>query len=153
MVKTLSSKPLTQAIDDIPDAVKSSKGVFPWSLATSRDALEEMREEFPSRESFKDSLSCEVKVSVEEHERASVIWRECECRCLRDYMLLYLKLDVFLLADVFESFRKTAIAEDGLDPANFFSIPGLSWCSAIKSMSTNGYQMQLLQDSLMYEFF
>lgn len=55
-----------------------------------------------------------------------------------------------MLADVFETFRKTAMNEDGLDPANFFSIPGLSWCAALQSMPR---QLQLLKDLEMYDFF
>jgi len=64
--------------------------------------------------------------------------------------MVYLKVDVFLLADVFETFRKTAMQEDELDPANFFGIPGLSWCSALRSMSR---ELHLLTDLEMYSFF
>ena len=153
LVKTLSQKPLTEALTDIPNIAKTSKGIFPYSLASSCAALEEKRDELPEMVLFKDSLSGQVKVSKEEHDKASQIWHECNCKSLKDYMLVYLKLDVFLLADVFESFRRTGIAEDGLDPANFFSIPGLSWASALKNMSEQGYELELLQDSTMYEFF
>jgi hypothetical protein len=65
-------------------------------------------------------------------------------------MLIYLKVDVFLLADVFETFRATAVEEDELDPANFFGIPGLSWCAALRSMPC---KLDLLQDLEMYNFF
>ena len=85
-----------------------------------------------------------------EYEYAQRLWRECGCKNLKDYLLLYLQLDVYLLADVFETFRQTALQEDGLEPLNFFSIPGLAWCSALKSLPR---PLELLQDSLMYEFF
>ena len=65
-------------------------------------------------------------------------------------MLLYLKLDIYLLADVFESFRETAIIEDTLDPLHYYSIPGVSWDSALKSMPR---PLELLSDHTMYNFF
>jgi hypothetical protein len=43
-----------------------------------------------------------------------------------------------------------ALEQDGLDPVNFVSIPGLSWDSAFKMTGTS---LDLLQDSVMYEFF
>ena len=72
-----------------------------------------------------------VRITDEEYEHAQRMWRECGCRSLKDYMLVYLNVDVHLLADVFESFRAVTIADDGLDPVNFFSIPGLSWTSVL----------------------
>lgn len=59
-------------------------------------------------------------------------------------------MDVYQLADVFESFRELALVQDGLDPVNFVSIPGLSWESAFKMTGTT---VDLLQDSSMYEYF
>ena len=59
-------------------------------------------------------------------------------------------MDVHQLADVFEAFREMALVQDGLDPVNFVSIPGLSWESAFKM---TGATVDLLQDSSMYEFF
>ena len=62
----------------------------------------------------------------------------------------YLKMDVHQLADVFQTFRSMALEQDGLDPVNFVSIPGLSWESAFKMTGTT---VDFLQDSVMYEFF
>jgi hypothetical protein len=41
--------------------------------------------------------------------------------------MAYLKCDVLLLADVFENFRKMCKSNYNLDPANYISLPGLSW--------------------------
>ena len=58
------------------------------------------------------------------------------------------------MADVFETFRKTALDEDSLDPLHFFSIPGLSWTSAFKMRSNlNQKPIDLLQDVEMYQYF
>jgi hypothetical protein len=56
-----------------------------------------------------------------------------------------LKLDVYQLEDVFESFRQTALQQDGMYPVNYVSIPGLTWDSAFKMTSAS---VDLLQDSI-----
>ena len=43
-----------------------------------------------------------------------------------DYHDLYLKTDVFLLADFFETFINTCLEYYGLDSCHYFSSPGLS---------------------------
>ena len=59
-------------------------------------------------------------------------------------------MDVHQLADVFESFRTMALEQDGLDPVNYVSVPGLTWDSAFRMTNSS---IHLLQDSIMYEFF
>jgi DNA polymerase type B, organellar and viral len=136
---------------DLPEEARTGKGIFPYSFITSQAVLEEERDALPSREvAFYDMLADSVTVTEADFDRAQAIWRLAECRNLKDYMLMYLKVDVYLLADVFETFRKTAMQEDALDPANFFGIPGLSWCSALKSMNR---ELELLQDLSMYDYF
>ena len=46
-------------------------------------------------------------------------------RNMRDYLDLYLKADVFLLADLFGEFRNIFLEYYGLDPCHYFSSPGL----------------------------
>ena len=45
---------------------------------------------------------------------------------------LYVQCDTFLLADVFENFRKKCIEIYKLDPTYFLSAPGLAWQSMFK---------------------
>ena len=44
-----------------------------------------------------------------------------------DYHDLYLKVDVLLLADVFEDFINTCFEYYGLDTCHYFTSTGLSW--------------------------
>ena len=39
---------------------------------------------------------------------------------------LYLRADVLLLADVFENFRRMCLNQYKLDPAHYYTSPGLS---------------------------
>ena len=51
---------------------------------------------------------------------------------LGEYDDLYLKMDVILSANVFEAFRKVCLDHYGLDPAHFYTVPGLSWKACLK---------------------
>ena len=70
--------------------------------------------------SFKDYLTCEK------------IWDEFDIKDMGDYHDHYLKKDVLLLADVFETFIDTCLKFYGLDPGHYFSSPGLSWDAMLK---------------------
>ena len=53
-------------------------------------------------------------------------------KTMKDYHDLYLKTDVLLLADVFENFRDVCIEDYKLDPAWYYTAPGLAWESCLK---------------------
>ena len=57
--------------------------------------------------------------------------------------MTYLKSDVLLLADVFENFRKTCLKHYNLDPAHYYTSPGLAWDACLK---TTKQELQLLVD-------
>ena len=63
---------------------------------------------------------------------------------LGEYNDLYLKTDVLLLSNVFESFRNECLQHHGLDPAaHFYTTPGLAWQACLKKM---GVRLELLTD-------
>ena len=59
------------------------------------------------------------------------------------YHDLYLRSDVLLLAHVCENFRDMCLKIYELDPAKFFSAPGLAWQAALKK---TGVELELLTD-------
>ena len=124
---------LTASNDKIPDRMKYSKGIYPYSLPKTFSDLTENRDSLQSLADVYDVISENVSVSESEHEIARHAWITCRCKSLKDYMMRYLRLDVYQLADIFNAYRKMVIAEDGLEPLNYYGISGLSWDAAIKS--------------------
>ena len=52
-------------------------------------------------------------------------------------------MDIILLANVFESFRKVCLDNYGLDPAHFYTAPGLVWKACLKKIKI---RLELLLD-------
>ena len=71
-------------------------------------------------------------ISDANYEHAQAVWMVFGCNNLRDYHDLYFKTDVMLLPDVFENFRATRMKYYALDPAHYYTSPGLSWDALLK---------------------
>jgi len=80
------------------------KGIFPCSYLNSVERLSDTQ--LPSRENFYNQLT-DRHCSEESYQHAQNVWNAFECANLLDYLLLYLKVDVLLLCDVFEIFWKS----------------------------------------------
>ena len=116
------------------------KGVYPYQYVDSFERFSE--EQLPPIEAFYSDLSRE-QISVKDYDHAQNVWKEFNCKTLGDYHDLYLKTDVTLLADVFEQFRNTSMCHYGLDPAHYFTAPGMSWDALLKK---TGVELELLTD-------
>ena len=62
---------------------------------------------------------------------------------MKDYHKLYNLSDVLLLADFFANFRSICMNQYELDPAWYFSAPGLAWDATLKITKI---QLELLND-------
>ena len=102
------------------------KGVYPYEFMDGFEKFE--KRQLPKQTSFFSRLMQE-KVSDEDFAHAQRVWKEFECKNMGEFHDLYLLSDVLLLADVMESFRKLCEKHYELDPAHFFTTPGLA-CNA-----------------------
>ena len=100
------------------------KGIYPYGYMDSWDKFEETS--LPPASSFYSNLNMSG-VNDTDYEHACSIWKEFGIRNLGEYHDLYLRTDVILLANVFESFRRVCLENYGLDPAHFYTAPGLAW--------------------------
>jgi len=109
--------------------------------------------QLPSKEEFYSKLNDE-DITEDDYKRAQHVWNEFEMKTLGDYHDLYLKTDVCLLADIFENFRNVCMETYGLDPAHYFTAPGLSWDAMLKhtkvkidTFNDKQYNMQLFVEN------
>ena len=101
------------------------KGIYPYEYMSEWEKFKETK--LPPKEAFYSSKLNMAGVSEEDYEHANRVWKEFEIKNLGEYHDLYLKTDVILLANVFEAFREVCLKNYGLDPAHFYTAPGLAW--------------------------
>ena len=122
------------------------KGIYPYEYMDSWRRFSETK--LPDKEKFYSKLNDE-HITDEEYAHAQSVWETFECKTLGDYHDLYVKTDVALLADVFENFRNLRQEQYGLDPAHYYTSPGLSWDALLKK---TGVELDLFTDLEMYLF-
>lgn len=105
------------------------KGVFPYDWFNSANKLDETK--LPNKDEFYSTLNNE-NISDKDYELAQQVWKLSNCKTFHDYLNLYLKTDVVLLADVFEAFRDMCMNYYGLDPCHYYTAPGFSWDAMLK---------------------
>ena len=99
-------------------------------------------DKLPDKDKFYSKLNMDG-VSDKDYEHACKVWKEFGIKNMGEYHDLYLLTDVILLANVFELFRDVCMNNYGLDPAHFYTAPGLAWKACLKK---TGIRLELLQD-------
>ena len=125
------------------------KGVYPYEYVNSWDQFNETQ--LPPISAFYSNLNMS-SISKEDYQHAQRVWKEFGIRDLEDYHDLYLRTDVVLLANVFKAFRDTCLRHYTLDPAHFYTSPGLAWRACLKC---TGIKLELLTNPdmlLMFEW-
>jgi hypothetical protein len=117
-----------------------NKGYFCYEAITCDSVLNETS--VPTRERFHSNLRGGT-ISESEYVSVHEMWEAAGCKNLRDYMRIYLIIDVLLLTEVFEKFRKTLKNAYILDPVHFVSAPGFAMQSALYD---NKMKFALIQD-------
>ena len=116
------------------------KGFYPYEYMNSSKRFKE--DKIPSKEAFYSRLTGEG-ISDEGYEHVENVWNVFGMKTLQDYHDLYNVTDVLLLADVFENFRNVCMENYKLDPAHYFTAPGLAWDACLKITDV---ELELLSD-------
>ena len=122
------------------------KGIYPYAHMKSFQVFEETS--LPPKDAFRNDLTGD-DISDKDYEFAEQVWTTMNCESLGDYHDLYLYQDVFLLADIFEQFRHMCIKNYELDPAHYYTVPGLGWDAALKFTKV---KLETLHDIEMHQF-
>jgi len=149
-LSTLSSNLITPGYEKFREIAKvfkpedmplvTRKGVYPYEYTDNWNKLEETS--LPQKEEFYSTLT-ESNIENADYEHAKTVWDHFNCRSLGEYSDLYLKIDVLLLADVFENFRDLCLSTYHLDPAFYYTAPGFSFDCMLKYTSM---KLELLSD-------
>ncbi|CAH0562755.1 unnamed protein product [Brassicogethes aeneus] len=140
---------LKSQFSELPDEqfkLLTKKGVMPYDYIDSFNRFNETR--LPDIEKFYNKLEkkpCPRRF----YQRANEVWSSFGCRDLGEYVDLYMKTDILLLADVFEQFRTSCLKTYELDPAHYFTLPGYTWDCMLKYTEQ---ELELLTDLDMFLF-
>ena len=121
------------------------KGVYPYDYM---DCFDKFNEKLPPKEDFYSIMNNE-HISNKDYQHAKTVWETFKLKTMGEYHDLYLKSDILLLADVFETFRKTCLEYYKLDPCHYFTSPGLSWDAMLKMTDI---KLELMVDIDMFQF-
>ena len=127
--------------------VVKEKGIYPYEYMNSFKKFNET--ELPSKDKFFSSLK-NKRISEKDNSRAKNIWTTFKIKTLGEYHDFYLKTDVLLLCDVLEKFMNTCLSYYGLDSCHYFSSPGLSWDTMLK---TTRIELEHISDIDIHLFF
>ena len=116
------------------------KGVYPYDYVDSPEKLQETQ--LPPLLAFDNILTGE-SITEEDYTHAKQVWEKFRMVSLGEYHDLYLLSDTLQLTDVFENFREICLHYYELDPAHFYTSPGLAWQACLKM---TGQRLELLTD-------
>jgi hypothetical protein len=95
------------------------KNVFCYDYIDNISKLNDKR--LPPIECFFNSLT-NKPITQQEYDQAKRVWARFKCSTLVDYMLIYQKADVLLLADIMEYYRIMCLNFYKLDPVRYMSL-------------------------------
>ena len=100
------------------------KGVYPYYYIDNFDKFNET--ELPPVKEFCSQLY-DSGIDVKDYKHAQKFLSHFNIKNMGEYHDLYLKTDVIWLANIFENFRDVCLKHYKLDPAWYYTSPGLSW--------------------------
>ena len=94
---------------------------FPYEWLNETNLI---NEKSPGIKDFYSSTKLET-ISEKEYSQTKEIYNKLEFENIKEYLDTYLKLDITLLCDIFENFRKGIWNKFNLDCAKYISSPSL----------------------------
>ena len=120
------------------------EGVYQYDYMDSVERFDETK--LSSQDAFFNKLSGSLCSDID-YAHASRVWDAFSCETIADYHDVYLQLDVLLLTDFFEKFRRTCLDFYSLDPLHYYTTPGLAWDAALHMPRV---ELELITDENIY---
>ena len=130
---------------DIFELVNKKLDNFPY-MYVKTDNLE--NENLPDKKYFNNILTMK-DISGEKYNNERSFYKKMKFKNLREYLECYFKLDITLLADNFNNFRKIMFNQFELDPVKYVSTPSLTKDCALKYSKC---KIENIKDVSMFDF-
>ena len=118
---------------------------FPYEWIRKENIYDE---KMPPIENFYSSLKLQ-NISKEEYDETLRIYKELKCKNVKDYLEIYMKLDICLPADIFNVFRNIIWNQFKIDCCKYITSCSLSLDLMLKYTRV---KIQLFKDITMFDF-
>ena len=118
---------------------------FPYEWLTKEDIY---NENLPSIENFYSSLKLDNSTK-ENYDKTLEIYKKLKCKNIKEYLDIYLKLDICLQADIYIMYRKCIWDEFELDCSKYITSCSLSLYLMLKY---TGVRIELFKDISIFDY-
>ena len=121
------------------------KTCFPYEWITKENIHDK---DLPSIDKFYSSLKLQ-NISQKEYDKTLEIYKKLKCKNVKDYLEIYMKLDICLQADIFNTFRNTIWDKFEIDCSKYITSCSLSLDLMLKYTKV---KIELFKDITMFDY-
>ena len=143
--KNLNDKNKIITREHFSDNFELNKVCFPYEFITKENIY---NKELPSIENFYSSLKLDG-ISQKDYAKTLEIYKKLDCKNIKEYLDIYLKLDICLQADIFNVFRKCIWDKFEIDCSKYITSCSLSLDLMLKY---TGVEIELIRDISIFDF-
>ena len=145
--KNLNDKNKIITKEHFPDnfELMKYKVLFPYEWLTKENIY---NKNLPSIENFYSSLKLD-NISEEDYNKTLEIYKKLNCRNIKEYLDMYLSLDICLQSDIFNVFRKTIWDKFEIDCSKYITSCSLSLDLMLKY---TGVKIELIRDISIFDY-
>ena len=121
------------------------KACFPYEFITKENIY---NENLPSIENFYSSLKLD-NISEKDYDKNLEIYKKLNCKNIKEYLDIYLKLDICLQADIFNVFRKCIWDKFEIDCSKYITTCSLSLDLMLKC---TGVKIELIRNISIFDY-
>ena len=121
------------------------KACFPYEFITKENIY---NKELPPIENYYSSLKLD-NISEEDYDKTLEIYEKLNCKNIKEYLDIYLKLDICLQADIFNVFRNCIWNKFEVDCSKYITSCSLSLDLMLKY---TGVKIELIRDISIFDY-